>query len=155
MLFYGCCHCSAQKISANFRLTLEWVSIMIRGSHLKVSPLFLLTAFSMSVTSFLKSIQTSLTLIFHFNSCPAPEGKSHGSLSRCALVPVTVELADCFFGHLNVLHIAHDSHYFSLTLGDLPKFASPCSSCWSGTKICSCSNGILFWEFLLSIFSSN
>lgn len=37
----------------------------------------------MCVTSFLKSIQTSLTLIFHFNSCLASAGKSHESLSLC------------------------------------------------------------------------
>lgn len=43
--------------------------------------LWLSAAFSMPVTSLLKSVRTSRTLFFHFNPSPASEGKSHGSLT--------------------------------------------------------------------------
>ena len=70
--------------------------------------LWLSAAFSMPVTSLLKSIQTSRTLFFHFNPSPASEGKSHGSLSLCP------GSSSCGTGCLflwcrNGLHIARDS----------------------------------------------
>ena len=76
--------------------------------------LWLLTAFSMPVTSLQKSFQTSLTLFFHFNSSSAPEGKSHGSLLLCP------GSSSCDTGCLFLWVPKRSSHcpWLSLSLGE-------------------------------------
>lgn len=58
------------------------LSIMIGGSHLQMATF---SAHSLCYVChvFPDGDPTSLTLIFHFHSCPAPAGKSHGFLSLC------------------------------------------------------------------------